>query len=389
MKKIYLLIALLVCSQSFAQQMHYRKSEQSLFQRLTAIEKKSNRFNLYLNTQNSFDLNMYEGSTEQSGFYTRQLRIEAVGDINDKIYYRWRQRLNRSNTPLAHENQPTSIDYAAVGYRMTPTFSLFAGKQCAAYGGFEFDQNPIDIYEYCDMIEYMSNFMVGVTFGFRFSDSQELLVQVLNSRNGSFEETYGSLPYEIKPSDISLAYTLNWNAAFWDGLLKLRWSATIANQSHSRNMYYFAAGQQLDLGCFQTYIDFMLSREDIDRKRIISSFASDYLDGVTALNTNYRTLLCKVNYRVSPHLTLFAKGMYETASVFKSFDQMERGRYRTALGYLGGIEYYPQERSNLHFFACFVGRSYDFSDRAKELFNARNYHTQRVSVGFIYKLPMY
>jgi hypothetical protein len=81
--------------------------------------------------------------------------------------------------------------------------------------------------------------------------------------------------------------------------------------------------------------------------------------------------------------------MYETASVFKSFDQMERGRYRTALGYLGGIEYYPMNKSNLHFFACFVGRSYDFSDRAKELFNARNYHTQRVSVGFIYKLPMY
>lgn len=34
--------------------------------------------------------------------------------------------------------------------RLSPSF----GKQCAAYGGIEFDLNPIEIYEYSDMIEY-------------------------------------------------------------------------------------------------------------------------------------------------------------------------------------------------------------------------------------------
>ncbi len=391
MKKIYLMVILAatICSQTSAQQKHYRKDELSLFHRLTALEKRNDKFNLYLNTQNSFDLNMVNGDTEQSGFYCRQLRIEAMGDLNKRIYYRWRQRLNRPNTPTLHENQPTSIDYAAVGYRLSPTFSIFGGKQCAAYGGFEFDLNPIDVYEYCNMIEYMSNFMIGVTFGFRFNENQELLVQILNARNGSFDETYGVLPYEIKPSNISLAYTINWNSSFWDGLLKLRWSATIANQSNNRFMYYFAAGQQLTLGRLQTYIDFMLSREDIDQKQILSGFSSDYLEGRTALNTNYCTLLWKVNFKISPHLTVFAKAMYETSSIFKSFDQMEKGRYRTSLGYIGGLEYYPLQKSNLHFFATFVGRSYDYSERAKELLGAKNFHTQRVSVGLIYKIPMF
>ena len=64
-----------------------------------------------------------------------------------------------------------------------------------------------------------------------------------------------------------------------------------------------------------------------------------------------------VNYRFAPKWNLFAKGMYETASVYKASDEVEKGKYRTAWGYAGGIEFYPME-SNLHFFLAYVGRSY-------------------------------
>ena len=57
---------------------------------------------------------------------------------------------------------PTSIDIAGIGVKLNDQFSFFAGKQCAAYGGIEFDLNPIEIYEYSDMIENMSNFMTGL-----------------------------------------------------------------------------------------------------------------------------------------------------------------------------------------------------------------------------------
>ncbi len=51
-----------------------------------------------------------------------QLRIEAKGNITDRIYYRYRQRLNRANNAQSLDNLPTSIDYAAVGFMLPINF---------------------------------------------------------------------------------------------------------------------------------------------------------------------------------------------------------------------------------------------------------------------------
>ena len=48
------------------------------------------------------------------------------------------------------------------------------------------------------------------------------------------------------------------------------------------------------------------------------------------------------------------KGMYETASVTKAADGIEKGNYRTSWGYLAGVEFYPM-KTNLHFFLTYVG----------------------------------
>lgn len=56
-------------------------------------------------------------------------------------------------------------------------------------------------------------------------------------------------------------------------------------------------------------------------------------------------------------------------------------------GMVGGIEYYPME-TNLHFFLAYTGRSYRFTDRAKAL-GEDNYSTNRVSVGFIWQMPVF
>ena len=79
--------------------------------------------------------------------------------------------------------------------------------------------------------------------------------------------------------------------------------------------------------------------------------------------------------------------MYETAEVRKSNGLLLSGKYRTTWGYQGGIEYYPME-TNLHFFVTYVGRSYDFTSRAKVL-GQENYSTNRVSVGFIWQMPVF
>lgn len=362
----------------------------TLFEELTNIKKKQDKFNLYLNMHGSFDANFRDGFQE-GAFTMRQLRIEAKGNVNEWLSYRYRQRLNRSNDGSGNiDNLPTSIDIAGIGVNFGKGFSIFAGKQCAAYGGIEFDLNPIEIYEYSDMVENMSNFMTGLNIGYDMTPTQQLNFQILDSRNGSFNSTYGvevteGEPPTLESGKLPLVYTLNWNGNFSD-VYKTRWSASIMSEAKNEKMYYYALGNELNLGKFNMFFDFMYSKEGIDRKGIITGMTGK-MNGHNASDVRYMSLVTKLNYRFLPKWNLFVKGMYETASLEKAHENLEKGKYRTSWGYFAGLEYYPM-KTNLHFYLTYVGRSFDYTARAKAL-GETDYSTNRVSVGFIYQLPVF
>lgn len=387
MKRILVLILLLFTVHIGFAFSPDKKQNKTLFEEITGVKKKNDKLNLYLNTHATFNAYFDDSDFEQASFKLNQLRIEAVGNINDWIFYRWRQLLNAANHPQSLDNTPYSIDFAGVGFRITPRFSIFAGKQCTVYGGFEFDLNPIEIYQYSDMIDYMTCFLTGINFAYQLTGDHELQFQVVNSRNGSMEDLFGKVPQGIEKSGLPLGCTFNWNGNFYEKMIRTRWSASVFNDARKRYMYYYALGNELNLDKFNMYFDFMYSDEDLDRQGIISriTYDADYED--RALDVKYMSLVAKFNYRIYPKWNVFVKGMYETASVFKANQVLEKGKYRTSYGYLGGIEYYPM-KDNLHFFLTYVGRSYDFTARAKA-FKAENYSTQRFSLGFIYQLPVF
>lgn len=364
--------------------------DKTLFEELTNIKKKQDKCNLYLNMHGSFDT-YFQNGFQKGAFKMRQLRIEAKGNINDWLSYRYRQRLNRSNDGSGNiDNLPTSIDIAGIGVRPGKGFSFFAGKQCAAYGGSEFDLNPIEIYEYSDIIEHMSNFMMGLNIGYDFSPSQQLNLQILDSQNGSFDKTYGVEVPEggtptLTPSKLPLVYTLNWNGNFND-VYKTRWSASIMSEAKNERMYYYAFGNELNLGKFNMFLDFMYSNEGIDRKGIMTSITGK-MDGHNASDVSYYAWVTKLNYRFLPKWNVFVKGMCETASLDQAHGNLEKGKYRTSWGYFAGLEYYPM-KTNLHFYLTYVGRSFDYTARAKAL-GETDYSTNRVSVGFIYQMPVF
>lgn len=395
MKKLMFMLLILGSTQGvYAQKTEKSKKfmvDKTLFEELTDVKKKSDKFNLYLNMQGGFDANFRDGF-EEGAFKMRQLRIEMKGNINNWLSYRYRQRLNRSNDGGGMiDNVPTSIDYAGIGIKLNDHFNLFAGKQCTAYGGIEFDLNPIDIYEYSDMIENMSNFMTGLNIGYNLTPTQQLNLQILNSRNGSFDSTYGitenekgKLP-DLKSGKLPLVYTLNWNGNFND-VFKTRWSASILNEAKNKNMYYYALGNELNLDKFNMFLDFMYAQEGIDRNGTITGIVGRP-GGHNVFDTGYLSVVTKLNYRFLPKWNVFVKGMYETASVTKSTEDIAKGNYRISWGYLAGVEYYPME-TNLHFFLTYVGRSYNFTSRAKIL-GQENYSTNRISVGFIWQMPVF
>lgn len=395
MKKIIFVLLLAGSIHSLYAQNTVQKSEfmsnKTLFEELTNVKKKTDKFNLYLNMQAGFDARFRNGFDE-GAFKVQQLRIEMKGNINDWLSYRYRQRLNRSNDGNNMiDNLPNSIDWAGIGIKLSPKFSLFAGKQGVAYGGFEYDLNPIEIYEYCDLLENLSGFMTGVNLGYNVTPSQQLNLQILDSRNNSFNDTYGitadalgNLP-DLKSSKLPLIYTLNWNGNF-NNVFKTRWSASLMSESSNKNLYYYALGNELNLGKFNMYLDFMYSQEGIDRNGTISNIVGRP-ENHNTFNTGYLAVVSQLNYRFLPKWNVFVKGMYDTASVTKASDGVEKGNYRTSWGYLTGLEYYPME-TNLHFFLTYVGRSYDFTARAKAL-GQENYSTNRISVGFIWQMPIF
>ncbi len=118
-------------------------------------------------------------------FEMNQLRIEMKGQINDWLSYRYRQRLNTGDSPAGYrDNVLKSIDYAMIGVTVKK-FQFFLGKQCAAYGGIDFDRNPIEIYQYPEMIQTWNNFLTGINVSYNITPRQQIQLQMLNSLTGT------------------------------------------------------------------------------------------------------------------------------------------------------------------------------------------------------------
>ncbi len=369
-------------------------NEKGLIESIAKIEKKTDKFNLFLNMHGSFNLDWTGSHFDEGKFKMNQLRIAAKGNINDWLSYRYRQRLNKGDNPNGYrDNLLNSIDIAGIGINLNK-WSFFLGKQCASYGGIEFDLNPIDIYQYSDMIDYMSNFMSGVNVAYNFTPKQQLQFQVLNAINVSSKEMYG----DYQKSKLPLVYTLNWNGNFND-VYKTRWSASVMSETAGKNMYYFALGNEFNISeKVGAYFDWMYSIEGVDRKGIITGIVGGDDPVRKASKVDYMSFVFHLNYRFHPNWNIFGKFMYETAGIYKdhsmSFSDsgpevnLQDGKYRTSLGYIGGIEYYPFKDRNLHFFATYVGRNFRYTDKAKA-FGSENYSTNQLSVGFIWQMPVF
>lgn len=396
MKKIRLLpmLTAIICAMpAYAQRNHIPQftphNERTVLEDIARLEKKTDKFNLYLNMHADFLAQWRENTFQEGEFRFQQLRIEMKGDLNDWLSYRFRQRLNKGdNTDGYRDNVLQSIDVAEIGLSFKK-WQIDLGKQCIAYGGIEFDRNPIEIYQYSDMGEYNTGFMTGVKVAYNFTPDQQLQVQMLNSLVGTSRQMYG----DYQPSKMPMAYTVNWNGNF-NNVIKTRWSATVMNETHKEYLYYFALGNEFYITPkFDGYFDWMYSIEGIDRKGLITTFLKGDDYSRRAKDVDYMSFVLHLNYRIHPSWNVFAKGMYENEGVYKTNTEengatYDKGRYRTAWGYIGGVEYYPFKDRTLHFFAAYVGRNYKYTQRAKLLGNT-DYTTNNFSLGFIWQLPIF
>ncbi len=372
----------------------------SLFERVTRIPKRSRAFNLNLEMHAGFYADFASKRLDEAAFRVKDVKVDITGDVTDRLFYWYRQKLNggTGNQPL--ENLPESIEYAYIGYRLSDRFTLTAGKQDVFFGGFEYDPNPLEIYEYSDMNEYALCYLTGVGLAYQATASQEIRLQITNSRMGDLEDDYGRMPEGFSKPKVPLYYTLNWNSSYFDEQVNLRYSASAAEQAKGRYMYAFFAGQNFDAAPWYAYFDVMYMRGALDPLGLLTELKETAFDKedeeepeeavpVRLQHGAYLSLVAEAKYRFHPKWQCFAKGMYETASLYRADGTYEKGRYRTAWGYQGGIEFYPMADDNLRLFLLASGRTYRLTQRTAALGNIPLESTARIAIGFVYQIPLY
>ena len=374
---------------------------QSLAERVAKIEKKNDMFNVYFNYAASAQASAYDGEWT-THFANKQMRLEIKGNLTDKLFYRLRHRMNKSNAAKGEDNFAKATDIMMVGYNLNDKLALMGGKMCQIWGGFEFDENPMYIYQYSDMVDNMDNFMAGVVASYKPVPTQEIAVEVSNANNGQLNEDYGNVLMAlgpnheiepIRPANHPLTFILNWNGSFFNDKFQTRWSWGTQKQAEGRSSQMLVLGQRLNLPKLQWYVDYMGAWDGMDRLGIASSEgASVYLSDVEIedelvqnvrfKDVNYNSFITKLNWQFAPKWNLMLKGTYETASV-KNIEMMKN--FRKSFGWAGSLEYYPDKTQDFRVFLAYIGHKYNYSEKCR----LDDHNTNRIELGFMYRIKCY
>jgi hypothetical protein len=389
----WILLFLLLPSLVWAQKKEQQTGDTTYYKTLIPEEKQGLLRNVSMIANMNFALRneFMDGEYTQTRFRNEQFRLEIRGQVHEKVYFRFRDRYTRAQTSESVDNMSRSVDLAYLRFDLSKKVSISAGKMCADWGAWEFDWNPIDIYEYSDIVEYADNFLTGVGFTYTPSSRNQWTFQVLDSRTKSFDELYGLQP-NFTESKAPLAFVTNWRGSLLDGKVKTIWSYSLFNEAqdtdgNSANMNYIALGNEFNLGKCRFIYDFKWSDEELDRTGIVSETVPDELYSYALADTRYIGHWTNFRYVLSPkvHLTLVA--MLDIAQ-WKNGDNDPENltgeeNIRNAWGYVPAVEYFPWSDLNIKFFANWVGRVYKYSDYAQERFGANDYSSGRFTVGFI------
>jgi len=331
----------------------------------------------------------------QTRFRNEQFRLEIRGQVHKKVYFRFRDRYTRAQTSESIDNLSRSVDLAYLRFDLNEKVSISAGKMCADWGAWEFDWNPIDIYEYSDIVEYADNFLTGVGVTLTPSNKNQFTFQVLDSRTKDFNELYGDQP-NFTESKAPLAFVANWRGTLFDGKFKTIWSYSLFNEAQdadgkAANMNYIALGNEFTFGKFNFIYDFKWSDEDLDRTGIVSETVPDdlvdYPYPYALAQTQYTGHWVNLRYRINEKVQVTCVGMLDIAR-WKNANEdpgnpSGEKKIREAWGYIPAVEYFPWNDLNVKFFANWIGRVYRYSDYSKDRFGASDYTTGRFTIGFI------
>ena len=401
MKKLFLLISMLLPLAAVAQNetlISNNDSIPSVLERLIT-ERVSQQHSQHSQYQSHMNLEFYtssnayftENTFDELSFKLNRVRLEIYGRLNERLSYHFRQSFNRYYNPHSLDNLASSIEYANITWHGSEKFSMVAGKQFVALGGYEAYVNALRVREFAEFNNNVAVYQAGLMGVIDFNEDQQLIMQVVNNRSGSDSDLFISgRPDGLEPAKVPLLATLNWNGYFADKALHFRYSASAGQLAKGKNIYYLTCGNVYEKGPVIAYLDVMYSREGIDSQQRITTLQGQGRGWLpqTAQNTQYLSFIANFDYQFHPKWNAYVKGAYETAGVYEENGIFGAGRYMTSWNAQGCLEWFPfAEDKGFKVFAHYLYKGHDLTENAEALM-AVVPHTQRISLGIVYVIPV-
>lgn len=347
--------------------------------------------NINLEFYTSANAYFTENEFDDLSFKLNRVRLEIEGRLNDHLSYHFRQSFNKYSNPHSVDNLSSSIEYANITWHASDRFNLVAGKQFVALGGYEAYVNALRVREFCEFNNNVAVYQAGIMGVVQFNPAQQLIFQVVNNRSGSDSDLYiYGRPDGIEAAKIPLLATVNWNGFFLDDALHFRYSASMGQLAKGKNIYYLTCGNIYEKYPFVAYLDVMYSREGIDSQQRITTLQGQGrgMLPVTAQNTQYLSFIANLDYQFHPKWNAYIKGAYETAGIYEANGIFAKGRYMTSWNAQACLEWFPfAEDKGFKVFAHYLYKGHQLTENA-EVMMASMPHTQRISLGLVYVIPV-
>lgn len=347
--------------------------------------------NINLEFYTSANAYFTENEFDDLSFKLNRVRLEIEGRLNDHLSYHFRQSFNKYSNPHSVDNLSSSIEYANITWHASDRFNLVAGKQFVALGGYEAYVNALRVREFCEFNNNVAVYQAGIMGVVQFNPAQQLILQVVNNRSGSDSDLYiYGRPDGIEAAKIPLLATVNWNGFFLDDALHFRYSASMGQLAKGKNIYYLTCGNIYEKYPFVAYLDVMYSREGIDSQQRITTLQGQGrgMLPVTAQNTQYLSFIANLDYQFHPKWNAYIKGAYETAGIYEANAIFAKGRYMTSWNAQACLEWFPfAEDKGFKVFAHYLYKGHHLTENA-EVMMASMPHTQRISLGLVYVIPV-
>ena len=338
--------------------------------------------NVIFNTQYANNNYFTNGKYTNTAYGLNQFRLEVIGQIYDGVTFRFRDRYTRDQVTQSVDNTNHSVDIAFINFRISTKWSAAFGKMSADYGGYEFEANPIYIYQYNDIIAHADDFQVGAGVSWQVSPRHRLGFQLLNARTQTFGQIYDSVP-GVTPSKFPAMAVSTWRGSFAKNRFNTIWSFAAIREAQRKYIYYLALGNQLSLKKWLVQYDLKINPENLDRSGIVSGFLPQELSPYRALKTFYLEHWLHVEYSFASQWKASMTAYSSDAWWFGNPDPHRDSHLRSSYGLIPSVEFYPYKKLNLKFFAAYIGRYYDYSGYSRKQLGLGNSTTGQFEIGFI------